>query len=301
MTAGPMNSAPLSRRSAGEFKKSSISVKSFADYRIFLIAHAQEMKKRNPAWSYGAWAKRLGLKTTSSITKVIKGQRAPGASVTSGLIRYFEFSREDADYFRDLIELDRVKRDPRLKAIVMERIEAVYPKAAVRILDDQTFSLISRWYCLAVREMTELDRFVEDPKWISRNFRYKVTAREAQDAIDLLLKTGLLVRDGKGRLRTADASINTQSDLASEAIRRFHSQMLGNAEASLETVALEEREFISTSLVVSRERLGEAKKFLREMRAQFVRKFEVKGGDELYQLQLQLFPLTRNHERKSEG
>ena len=50
----------------------------YSDYRAFLLDFAQWKKAKTPNWSYGIWAKRLGLKTTSSITKVLQGRLLAG-------------------------------------------------------------------------------------------------------------------------------------------------------------------------------------------------------------------------------
>ena len=84
----------------------------------------------------------LGLKDTSSITKIIQGQREPGAAITGGLIRYFKFSPKDAQYFQDLVRLRKIKTDPRLSVLLLEKMGKDHPDGALRILDDKSFQLL---------------------------------------------------------------------------------------------------------------------------------------------------------------
>jgi uncharacterized protein (TIGR02147 family) len=272
-------------------------VRNFTDYRAFLIAHAQDKKARNPRWSYGSWAKSLGLKSTSSLTKILSGDRQPGPDLTDRLIRYFEFSPKEADYLKDLVRLNRVHRDPRLSVALLEKMSKEHPQSALRVLDDQTFSLLSQWHIFAVREMTRLDRFVEDPQWMSREFKFRVGPRDCARAIQILLQTGLLTRDQDNRLILAEGRIDTQSDQASEAIKRYHEQMLENAKQSIRTIPVDRREITASTLVVRAQNMAQAKEKIREFKRNFCRTFEEPSGDGVYQIQIQFFPLTEEQSK----
>lgn len=272
---------------------SGIAVNKFTDYRTFLIAHIQEMKKANPRWTYGMWARRLGLKTTSSITKIIKGEREPGEAVSQKLISYFKFRNKESQYFQDLVRLQKIKKDPRLSILLMEKMAKEHPNCAMRLLDDKTFSIISCWHYLAIREMTRMNHFQEDPDWIARQFQFKVIPREIKNAIQTLLKVGLLKRDKQGLLQIEEGRIKTSDDIASEAIKRYHEQMLENAKISLRITDVDEREFTSAMLVVNRANLPKVKAFVRQFKNQFSKTFEEEKGDGLYQIQIQFFPLTK--------
>lgn len=107
--------------------KSTVDIKKFTDYRTFLVAHVQEMKAKKKAWSYGIWARSLGLKDPSSVTKIIQGQRDPGPEITERLVLYFQFSEKQSQYFRDLIRLEKIRDDARLSVLLMEKMGKEHP------------------------------------------------------------------------------------------------------------------------------------------------------------------------------
>ena len=94
----------------------------YADYREFLQNYFHETKQKNPKWSYGSWAKKLGLKDTSSITKIIQGRREPGNKITEKLVSYFAFTGSEAQYFRNLIQLNKIKPNPQFATLLFERM-----------------------------------------------------------------------------------------------------------------------------------------------------------------------------------
>jgi uncharacterized protein (TIGR02147 family) len=277
---------------------SALPLRSFTDYRAFLLAYAQDMKSRQATWTYGVWAKKLGLKTTSSITKILSGERDPGPQITEQLVRYFGFKDRDARYFRDLVQLKKIKQDARLSVLLMERMQKEFPDGSVRLLDDRTFSVIANWYYLPLREMTRMQGFVEDADQLAKLLRFKVTARDITRAIEALVELGLLTRDSSGRLKIAQGRVLTSNDISSEAIKRYHEQMLENAKSAVRQVEVKEREITGSTLVMRAANLAEAKEMIREFKTRFAQKFEEDAGDSVYQIQIQLFPLTKSSTQK---
>ncbi|MEK6706611.1 MAG: TIGR02147 family protein [Bdellovibrionota bacterium] len=280
--------------------KTELNIQKFTDYRAFLLAHAQDMKKQRPSWSYRCWAKTLGLNATSSITKIIQGQRHPGPLMTEKLIQYFCFRERDAHYFRDLVRLYKIRRDPKLSVLLMEKMGRQHPSGAIKILDDPTFSIVSNWYHFVIREMCRMDSFFEDPDWISKSLRFKATPREVGQAIQKLLQSNMLIRDERGRLQVSDGRIHTGSDTASEAIKRYHEQMLENAKQGIRTISLDEREFTSSVLVVRKENLSRAREAIREFKNKFAELFEEANGETVYALQIQLYPMTKTNPKSQQ-
>jgi uncharacterized protein (TIGR02147 family) len=275
---------------------SELNIQHFSDYRVFLQAYAQDMKRQKKNWSYGAWALKLGLKTTSSITKIINGEREAGPQLIEQLVHYFKFNSKQAQYFRDLVQLQKIKHDPRLSVLLMEKMGKDSPQSLSRIMDEKSFLIISNWYCLAVRELCRLKKFQENPEWIAEEFLFKVTAREINTALKTLISLDLLKRDNKGRLRLADGRLDTSHDIASEAIKRYHEQMLEHAQSALRTIPVHEREITSTTLVMSSEKLQKAKELIRDFKIKFEQIMEEDSGDKVFQFQIQLFPLTKKIE-----
>lgn len=108
-----------------------------------------------------------------------------------------------------------------------------------------------------------------------------------------MLHQGLLKRNKEGKLVTSSGLLHTTNDVASEAIKQYHEQMLENAKSALRKVSVEEREFTAEMMTIDKNKLPEIKEFIREFKAKFVRVFEEQKGSEAYQFQVQFFPLTK--------
>jgi hypothetical protein len=80
-----------------------IDISTYTDFRKFLRDYAAEKKKQNPSWSLAIWARELGLSSTSSLTKILNGQREAGNKFCFKVIEYFKFSMEEAKHFDYLV------------------------------------------------------------------------------------------------------------------------------------------------------------------------------------------------------
>jgi len=267
----------------------------FSDYRSFLVNYAEEARAKNPRWSYGSWARSLGLKGTSSITKVLNGERDPGPQVSARLIRYFQFSKNEAEHFKKLLLLQQLKNDPRLSSILFganrDRGKAAVP---IHMLSLESYEVISNWYHQAIREMPRLQDFKEDPERISEQIQFGVSPEIVREAIARLLKVGLLSRRSDGHLVISKPRYSTTNDVPSSAIRAHHAQMLDNAKQSLNLHTVHEREFTGSSLAIRTENLSKAKAIIAKFKKEFSELLEdSQEADAVYQIQIQFFPLAK--------
>ena len=112
----------------------SIEVRNFTGYRSFLQAYAHDCKQRRSTWTYGMFAKQLGLKDTSSITKIIHGTRRPGPAIEKKIADYFKFSPQEREYFHNLILLEKLRDDPDTASALLE-------KMGKKLVDKEVFQL----------------------------------------------------------------------------------------------------------------------------------------------------------------
>ena len=269
----------------------SLSVLLFNDYRAYLTAHIQQMRIKNPLWSVGAWARRLGLGGTSSLSKIITGERHPGETICLKLVDYFNFDVEEEQHFRDLVRLQKLSRRPEMGDL-LNKLNQSRGRDEAHKVDEATFAVLSEWYCYAIREMTNLKDFSEDPDWIANHLKFPPSRLDVRKALARLIQTGLLKRNAKGKLVLGYPNISTSNDVASEAIRRYHSQSLENIKTALQTIPPTEREVTSTTFAIAESDLPKAKEMLRRFKKSFSKTLESTNADRVYHLELAFIPVT---------
>jgi uncharacterized protein (TIGR02147 family) len=271
------------------------SVYQHAGFRNFLLAHAARKKARARGWSYRRWARDLGLENAASLTRILKGDRAPGPEMTEKLVAYFGFAKAEAEFFRHLVRLDKT-REGEVRVLLMERLRKLHPRRKFRELDHKAFLAISSWYFMPIRESMRMKDALQDPASIAKTLRGKVTAGEVKRAIEILIELGLLARDGvTGRVSYVDGIVDSRPEEESEGVNRYLEQFLDQAREAVRTTTVEEASFVGTAVAIRRDRLAEAKAMIHEFKARFIELAAAPEGegDDIYQFQLQFFPVLK--------
>ncbi len=275
---------------------------NYTDYRTFLKNHVEKKKLENPNWSIGMWAKQMEISSTAVLTNILNGKRNAGSEIQKKISKYFKFNSKSGEYFSDLIRLQKSGDDPRICIAIMEKMKRNHPAGDFKLLDDTTFSAISKWYYYAIREMVALPNFREDYEWIANKLHFKVTAREIKKAIVDLLRLDLICRDASsGRLCSTNITVKTSEDLSSEGLKQFHEAMLEHAKTAIREIEVTKRDISGRTMNISEENLPRLKEYIREFRNRVSELFEENPGNRTYQLNIQLFPLCEKSETIGES
>jgi uncharacterized protein (TIGR02147 family) len=270
-----------------------INIRHFTDFRSFLRNYVEESKSKNPRWTWGVWAKQLGLADRSSISKVVQGSAEPGDKLVKKMSTFFQFNENDSHYFEDLIRLNKLQNDPKLSLMLLEKMGKIEPDLTEQEMDEQNFTTIANWYYLPLRESVNLKNFKEDPEILAKKFIFPVNADEISSAIETMLRLGLLKRDEKGHLKPATGRVNTGNKGMAPAVRQYHRSMLTNAQSALETIATADRHFCGSTIRFNQSNMSKASELIEDFKKKFVELFEEKEGDTVVQMQMQLFPVIR--------
>lgn len=268
------------------------SIFSFEDYRSFLKAYAESKKKSKPSFTYGSWAKNMGLASSSGLTMLLNGQRTPGPEMRAKICRYFKFNAKERSYFEKLVMLAKSRDNLVMQRMLIDDLKRQNPNASFKKLDFKTFDVISNWYYYAIREMIHLSDFQNSPKWIVNKLRFNVTVPQVKKAISDLVDEGLLaLKDG--RLKVTTKAVGTPDDIDHEGLKVFHEQSLKIAVEAVRAVPANDRYLGSTTMTIKRENLSKAKALIRAFESEFTELFEEEGGDTTIQLNVQIIPLTK--------
>jgi len=272
------------------------NIYDFSDYKSFLNAFFQAKKQGNRGFSTRRWCHDLGLKSPATLNMILRGKRNAGQDIVDRFTEYFRFSAQQRDYFENLVKLAKSKGDSERSVRYMEKLRGIHPSRQFHLLNFDVFTAVSNWYCFAIREMVTQPGFREDPAWISKKLRGKVSPKKVTDAIEALVRAKFLCRDANGFLKQTQEHIGTSADTANEAVKRFHEQMIGLALDSVRSVSVETRDISGSTFNIDPADLPALKADLRKLRQDLYRRYEKPQGPATYQICFQLFPLTEMNE-----
>ena len=143
-----------------------------------------------------------------------------------------------------------------------------------------------------ILDLTTIEGFQPDSRWIS--LQLGITRRQAQGALRVLKRLGLL-RETGGKWEKAGLKLMFPSQTPSKVVRRYHRQMIQKGIESMRSVgsdAYARRDITGITFAANPARLDAAKKKIQRFRRNLQAFLSEGSCTQLYQLNLQLFPLT---------
>lgn len=266
----------------------------------FMAPHSiltQELKRKqkaNPAYSIRALARDLKL-SSSYLSAVLKGKKPVPMDRLAEIAKRLEMDEIRVVQLKRAIvlssvspeELQLLTRDLEGRRNPVENLGKTQPMSKADL------KLWSKWYYLPILDLTTCDDFLSDMKWISR--RLKIPLGDVSEAIHFLLEKGYLVEE-KGQWKKMDLHLRYPCIAPNETIRSFHKEYLLKAiQVMKEQTSPEEfsRRVISGMIIASDpKKIAEARQVLETALLEISRILCEGECTELYQLGVQLYPLT---------
>lgn len=267
-------------------------VRSFNSVREYLLATLSDRRARNPRYTVSAWARQLGYRNSSLLADVLAGRRRVNETMRTKLVQNLVLDGDDRRHF-ELLSLVESARTPTDRARFLDSLTAVTPGFSFHNVELDDFNLIKEWHHIPIAEMVQLRDFVEDPALIARRLGGGLTAADVRDAIDRLLRVGMLRRDADGRLQKSHKHQMVGANVPNAAIRHHHRQFIEKAMKALDTKPVGERHISGTTIAVAEQDVPR----VHELIMRFHRELQSLVGrgpaDQVYRINVQCFGLTK--------
>jgi len=264
----------------------------YLNYREFLSDVYTSRKKHERGFSYRAMARRLGFASPNFLKLVIDGQRNIGKESLEKIATELNLNRKESEYFSYLVFFAQAK-NPVEKNYYFGLIAGLRARKGIKLLASDNFEYLSEWYHPVVREMVAGRRDPIDYEALSGAIAPVVSPARVKKSVDLLKRLGLVATSADGVYAVTDPILNTENELNSFAVRRFHGEVLGVARHVLDSVPVEEREFSHLTLKISAGGFAKFKQRIQALRQEFLHEASVDAdADEVYHLNMQLYPVA---------
>jgi len=267
------------------------SIFDYLDYQLFLKEYIETEKVRKPFYSYRYLAEKIGV-DASNIAKVVAGKRHLSKKTAESFIALCQFNKRESAYFQLLMELSRSECDDDRERIILElaKIKTVLPHT----IKEPQYEYYSTWYHSAILALLYFFDFSDDYALLASKLEPSITPSQAEQSIQLLLQLELITRNESGVLRHTQNLISTGEKWHSLAITTFQRETLNLALRSIDHHSTAERDISTLTVTASRQDILKIKELTSRYRKEVLRIIEESNHSEaVYQLNIQLFPLTR--------
>lgn len=234
----------------------------------------QEFERRcraNPKYSLRAFARDLDIHS-GTLSSILNQRRPVGAKVLAHIMKKLPLSAAEK------------------KKILSELMApSAFSADKPRLLDEEVLSIIKDWEHYAILAYLQLRKVKKTPGDIAKALR--LPQAKVLRAISNLESAGLLKNDGS-HLKVLHRNTITSREIPSPALREAHSQYIDKAKSALTEFKVNERDITGTTMVVASKNLPKAKELIQQFRRELSDLLEQGEADDVYRLNIQLFPLT---------
>jgi len=279
-------------------ESSALSVFDYLDYREFLRDFYHHQKQKHFYFSFRFLSRKTKI-DPAHIVRVFQGKRHLSEKSLAPFIALCGFKRDEKQYFDRLVAFNMARTDRQASRAFKELLSLSSVKSST--LRPEQYAFYTKWYYTAVRALVAMRCFTsKDCRKIAQLLSPPITAGQARESINLLLKLHLIEKDPAGILKITDMHITTGDQWRSLAAKAFQSETLRLAQESLDRHAKDLRDISTVTIGIKRSRMDELRERIAEFRKSMAHIAEEDAEpDDVYQLNIQLFPLTdsKNRER----
>ncbi|MGH9936225.1 MAG: DUF4423 domain-containing protein [Blastocatellia bacterium] len=249
-------------------------------FRLYLQSELARRLSSNPQYSLRSFALQLGI-NHSTLSQLLRGKRALTPRMIETLGAQLGLRPEEIEAF--------VAREHQAGDTVVSR--------EIRWLTLDTAALLSDGSHRAILEMTSMEGFVTDTRWIARAL--DLTVDEVNMALSRLTRLGLLEMVAADRwVDLSGANVSSDAGFAQQVIRRLSEQVrqVSGAKATKAEDAPEGMtEPPAARIEVSAAQLPAVMELIERLQRETT---DLQPGEKEYQLEINLAPINQNKLRR---
>lgn len=275
----------------------------YLDFRNYLSDYYQyrrELSKNDiRPYNYAVFSAAANIKSPNYLKLIIEGRRNLSDEMVVKFAKALGLSKEQMEEFRLLVlygqASDPAERNLHLKALNEKRVNSKLKSGEI---DQKTWEKIPSWIAWILYSLVDQKNVSFEPEKLRETLRNKASVEEIQEALLTLLNSGELVRDSEaGEMKKARSLMESADEIPVALIRKLQAELMYLGLESLFQDSATEREFGSATLALTKQEFEELRFALRKIRKEAQKNIGVKRltskGERIYQLNLQLFPITK--------
>lgn len=271
-----------------------LNIYDFKDPILYLEQLFIKEKEIDPKLSVRKWAHLLGIEAPELLMNVLKRKRKLPLSIATVISKALHHDETAKTYFEVMVKMDHENslKEKQILDIVLSEVRLL--SGTVIEVEDQ--SIFSHWVHMAILSMSRLKGVKLSKEMIKTLLIDSVPEDQIDEAFERLMTQGLLSTDEKGSIKKTFDHTTSKNDAFKASPHPYFVQVSELSKRGAEEEA-SQREFQCFSLPVREEQIPEFKQMIRNFRSK-MGSLASDEADQVYQVNLQFFPLTRKMEMK---
>jgi len=273
------------------------SIWEYTDFRTYLKDYYDEVKKKNPNFSYQVFSEKVGMKSRGFWYNVIHGKRPLSKCAVFSIAQAIELTLHETDYFECLVSFNQSQtlqeRNFYYNKMSNVKVHGKEPSTPQIMRHDQ-FAMYSRLHHSVIRSLIGLFGFSGDYETLARMVYPKISTSQARQSVELLTRLNLIEKQNDGTYLLSSPVIATPPHVASLAVQNFHKESGEMALMALNDLPGNERNLTGVTIGISSATYGRICNEIADFRAKLIQIAESDAkADSVYQLNIQFFPVSK--------
>jgi uncharacterized protein (TIGR02147 family) len=274
-----------------------ITIYHYTDYRKFLKDRFAEIKNADRSFTYRYIASKAGFKSPGFFTQVLQEKVHLSERLIPNLSKVFDLKPAESRYFELMVHYNQAASHELKKQFFEKMVNS--NKSQIIHVNSDMYEFYDKWYYSAIRAVLHYSPFDGDFKKLAKTIVPSISPAEAKKAVLVLERLGFLKKSDKGPYELTTKHISSGLDTDAVVINNFLINTLDIAKNAFYQFPKEKRSFSALTASISGPGYDKIKRRIDEFRAELV---DIIGKDDhidrVYQVNLQIFPLTNLPEEK---
>lgn len=301
VSPAPQATPPVQLHSPGIVMGPQVS--DYLDYRQYLqdfyLYKRSQTKNQLRPYTYSVFAAAADIKSPNYLKMIIEGKRNLSEDMIMKFAKALSLNKARSTEFRLLVLFNQTT-DPAERNLLLKELSEVRVEGKIKSgeIDQKTWDKVPSWVTWVVYAMIDQEGVSFQTEEMKTLLRGKAKADEIEQAIEKLISSGDVIKDENGKLKKARALTEGAEDIPVALIRKLQAQLMLLGLESIYEDNPTEREFGTLTLSLTKTEFEDIKFKLRQLRKQLNKDNSIARmqtpGERVYQLNLQLFPVTNS-------
>jgi uncharacterized protein (TIGR02147 family) len=277
---------------------------TYVDFREYLKDYFEYRKKQTEGqlrpYSYSDFSAAADIKSPHYLKMIISGDRNLSADMCKKFGRALKLDKQEQLEFDTLVFYGQEK-EPLQRNQFLKQLSEIRSQNALKDgqFDQETWDKVPGWLSWVLYAMIDQENATFTPADLKRALRPQVSEKQIAEALEKLLSSGDIEIVG-GYARKKNKMISNADKIPPALIRKLQSELIYLGLESLYKDDPSDREISGFTMAMTEEEYQWVRKELRTIRKELQTKLmmarEKKQGKRVYQVNIQLFPLTNEEE-----
>lgn len=274
----------------------------FVDYRKYLSDFFNykvfESQNRLRPFGYSDFSAAANIKSPNYLKLIIEGKRNLSKEMCLNFSRALKHNRSQAKEFELLVTYCQEK-DPHNRNTALKELSEFRAKRGLQDgkINSETWEQVANWLVWVLFAMVEQKAVQFTPESLRKILRGQVNEAQIQQALKKLVDSGDISIDPETHFARKTSPVMAGADqIPTELVRKIQSELIYLGLESLHKYGPQEREVSGFTMAMTEKEFEWARFELRKLRKHIQKEIAMKReqnkGERVYQVNIQLFPVS---------